>query len=239
MAFSSAMLSRPFSTTYRIKLYFADDMSIHNKVLTPHTSSPIFGPYHDVAPLSSISKFQIFSFGTRRSLYFWEKPKDPSLFHASKMIWTRPSNFQGTTSMGGSSAGREEWEWVDLGIYDLFQLFKFSIHQDQPLLLAALSYWATSTNSFHFTFGPMTVIFLDMATMFDFPPMARRSMVCYQPRKVSVWNLAHLHMDPSFLIIVKPTAQSPRLSILPSHCIGYGDSFFALPWSALLVLTFD
>ncbi|VFQ75065.1 unnamed protein product [Cuscuta campestris] len=60
--------------------------------------------------------------------------------------------------------------WKSAGIYDAIHLSKIDVPADKNLILAALSFWSISTNSFHFRFGMMGPTLLDVAALTGLRP---------------------------------------------------------------------
>lgn len=62
----------------------------------------------------------------------------------------------------------ETWRTAD--IYDTIQLSKFNIQCDRDLLYAALCFWSTSGNAFHFNFGMMSPTVFDISALTGIRP---------------------------------------------------------------------
>ncbi|KAM1754532.1 hypothetical protein ACFX12_006986 [Malus domestica] len=60
--------------------------------------------------------------------------------------------------------------WHKAGIYDILQFSKFAIPFNRSLVLAALCFWSTSTNSFHLRHGPLTITLLDLSALLGLRP---------------------------------------------------------------------
>lgn len=54
-------------------------------------------------------------------------------------------------------------KWMNNGIYELIMLSKTSILPKPELLVSALLFWNSGTNTFDFRMGPMSPTILDMA----------------------------------------------------------------------------
>ncbi|KAH0669406.1 hypothetical protein KY285_025772 [Solanum tuberosum] len=64
-----------------------------------------------------------------------------------------------------------KWEtWSTADIYDAIQLSKVNIPGDPHLLYAALFFWSTSGNSFHFNFGMMSPTVFDISALTGIRP---------------------------------------------------------------------
>ncbi|KAM1714215.1 hypothetical protein ACFX12_024851 [Malus domestica] len=64
-------------------------------------------------------------------------------------------------------------KWMNNGIYELIMLSKTSIIPKPELLVSALIFWNSGTNTFDFRMGPMSPTILDMAQVFGLRPSGR------------------------------------------------------------------
>ncbi|XP_019186399.1 PREDICTED: uncharacterized protein LOC109181101 [Ipomoea nil] len=66
---------------------------------------------------------------------------------------------------------KEKWKlWKSIGIYDAIQLSKIEIPKDKNLLYAALCFWSSSHNAFHFRFGMMSPTVVDIVSLTGLRP---------------------------------------------------------------------
>ncbi|KAM1405181.1 hypothetical protein EV1_000025 [Malus domestica] len=61
-------------------------------------------------------------------------------------------------------------EWEALGIHDSIKLSAMEIAMDKELLMAALSFWCSATNTMIIPFGPITPIILDISAILGTSP---------------------------------------------------------------------
>jgi hypothetical protein len=60
--------------------------------------------------------------------------------------------------------------WQSYGIFDFIQLSKIEVKYNQEMLIAALHFFESSTNTFHFECGMMTPTLFDVAAITGLPP---------------------------------------------------------------------
>ncbi|GAU41478.1 hypothetical protein TSUD_239540 [Trifolium subterraneum] len=60
--------------------------------------------------------------------------------------------------------------WKDFGIFDFIQLSRLGLKYQQEMIIAALHFFESSTNTFQFECGMMTPTFFDVAAITSFPP---------------------------------------------------------------------
>jgi hypothetical protein len=60
--------------------------------------------------------------------------------------------------------------WHSYGIYELIQLSRTGIKYNQKMIIAALHFFESSTNTFHFECGMMTPTLFDVAAITGLPP---------------------------------------------------------------------
>ena len=61
-------------------------------------------------------------------------------------------------------------EWKRQHVHDLIQLSILCIPLNVPLMLIVLSFWGTSTSSFHFPCGMMSLTLLDLSALLGVRP---------------------------------------------------------------------
>ncbi|KAM1639724.1 hypothetical protein ACFX13_009927 [Malus domestica] len=61
-------------------------------------------------------------------------------------------------------------EWEALDIHDIIKLSTMEISMDKELLMTALSFWCSTTNTLVIPFGPMTPTILDISAILGTPP---------------------------------------------------------------------
>ncbi|MCI17072.1 hypothetical protein A2U01_0038219, partial [Trifolium medium] len=71
--------------------------------------------------------------------------------------------------------------WKSYGIYEFIQLSKTGLKYQQEMLIVALHFFETSTNTFHFECGMMTPTLFDVAAITGLPPTGET----YDPLKAS------------------------------------------------------
>jgi hypothetical protein len=71
--------------------------------------------------------------------------------------------------------------WQSYGIFDFIQLSKIGVRYNQEMLIAALHFFESSTNTFHFACGMMTPTLFDVAAITGLPPTGD----VYDPSRVS------------------------------------------------------
>ncbi|KAL6205192.1 hypothetical protein ACLB2K_022454 [Fragaria x ananassa] len=89
-------------------------------------------------------------------------------FHTKHRFW--PGNDPDWVSWFERVQAQKSYVWHQAGIYDILQFSKFTIPLNRSLVLAALCFWSTSTNSFHFGHGPLTITLLDLSALVGLRP---------------------------------------------------------------------
>lgn len=140
------------------------------RVLIPHSTSQhfILGP-----ALKSADNFpDIYSEFPKREtegfLIHNQNAKFYEWFHACHRFW--PGNDPDWVSWFSRVEAQKSYVWHQAGIYDILQFSKFTIPLDHSLVLAALCFWSSSTNSFHFGHGPLTITLLDLSALVGLRP---------------------------------------------------------------------
>ncbi|CAL9012338.1 unnamed protein product [Prunus brigantina] len=126
-------------------------------------------------------------------------------------------------------------QWKEQGIYHLIKLFDRPLFMDRSLLVMALCFWSSATNTMNLRFGMMTSTVLDVAALFGLSPLGvevnaalvapeaegiRRRTCSTTPASTatSAWRTS------SMMIPLLPWARS---SMPRSCCTGYASSCFA------------
>lgn len=140
------------------------------RVLIPHSTSQhfILGP-----ALKSADNFpDIYSeFPKQETEHFLihnQNAKFYEWFHDRHRFW--PGNDPDWVSWFLRVEAQKSYVWHQAGIYDILQFSKFTIPLDHSLVLAALCFWSSSTNSFHFGHGPLTITLLDLSALVGLRP---------------------------------------------------------------------
>ncbi|CAL8162514.1 unnamed protein product [Prunus armeniaca] len=89
-------------------------------------------------------------------------------FHDHHRFW--PTKHPNWVSWFQRVEDQKQYIWHQAGIYDILQFSKFTIPFNRSLVLAALCFWSTSTNSFHLGHGPLTVTLLDLSALVGLRP---------------------------------------------------------------------
>nr|XP_011461809.1 PREDICTED: uncharacterized protein LOC101301378 [Fragaria vesca subsp. vesca] len=89
-------------------------------------------------------------------------------FHTKHRFW--PGNDPDWVSWFERVQAQKSYVWHQAGIYDILQFSQFTIPLNRSLVLAALCFWSTSTNSFHFGHGPLTITLLDLSALVGLRP---------------------------------------------------------------------
>jgi len=66
---------------------------------------------------------------------------------------------------------KKEEFWKEIGSFYLIQLSRYGPRYQKPILLVALHFWKTSTNSMHLKCGMLTPTLLDVAAIIGLKPI--------------------------------------------------------------------
>ncbi|PRQ28558.1 putative aminotransferase-like, plant mobile domain-containing protein [Rosa chinensis] len=103
---------------------------------------------------------------------------DDSSYFSEGKAWgtwgTKPGKWPGETANWIPWVERVEKRfgdvWRRLGIYDAIKLSTITIPCDRPLLVAAMCFWSSQTNSLELQFGALSLTLIDKAAIIGLPP---------------------------------------------------------------------
>jgi hypothetical protein len=113
--------------------------------------------------------------------------------------------------------------WKDYGIYELIQLSTVGPKYQQEMLIAALHFFESSTNTFHFECGMMTPTLFDVAAITGLSPIGGT----YDPARASQ-NIAFDSKEKNFLKYIQEHHQAGEEDFLTSKSLHVAKKFIPM-----------